>query len=145
MLTCVNLWEAHVAYIDNSAIYTSRCQWHVYLGGSATYISAAVRHLSRRQCHACLGGGATYYIGSSVMYVLTAALRLSQCSATLSQRQCDVYFGGSVILSRRQCNIYLDGSVTHISTAVSFLHMCEGLVFVCSILLNMQCCDNNCG
>ena len=86
------------------------------------YVSAAVSRLSRWRCNVYLRA-VRLYLGGSATYI-SAAVRH---------------------LSRRQCHIYLDGSVTHISTAVSFIHMCEGLVFVCSILLNMQCCDNNCG
>ena len=65
-----------------------------------------------------------------MMYVSAAVSRLSRW-------RCNVYL--------RAVRLYLGGSATYILTAVSFIHMCEGLVFVCSILLNMQCCDNNCG
>ena len=141
MLTCVNLWEAHVAYIGNSAIYISvavarlsRRQCDIYIGGSATLISAAVWHLPRRQCHTCIGGGATYYIGSSVMYmyVLAAALRLSGW-------WCNVFLSGSATLisaavprlSRRQCDTYLGGSVTFISTAVWRIYRRQCHSYIC--------------
>ena len=153
----------HMLHISATVRYTSRWQWHVYLGGSATYISAAVRHLFRRQCDTYLDGSATL-VSVAVRHIISEAVWCNVCisgSVTFiwvvvqrfSQWQCNVDLGGSATfisaavrhLSRRQCHIYLDGSVTCISTAVSFIHICEGLVFVCSILLNMQCCDNNCG
>ena len=136
-------WQCDVIAAAVRHLFQRQCD--TYLDGSATRISTAVSRLSRWQCDV--------YIRGSVMYVSAAVSLLFRWRCNVYLSAVRLYLGGSATyisaavwhLSRRQCHIYLD-AVWRIYRRQCHSYICvRDWYFVCSILLNMQCCDNNCG